>query len=389
MIDTKRVHLIACGVLAADLEAVAEELGLEVSTEFLPAGLHNRPHELRRRLQAAIDRASARRRPDRIAIGYGLCGMGTVGIHARHVPLAIPRVNDCIALFLGSDAAYREQFAKFPGTYYVTPGWVEEKAQPLSADERDEARGPTEYDFDELVEKYGRENAEAIRYFLGSWRRNYQRAAYIDTGARPGDRSYADIARAMADEFGWAYEELVGTRSLLEKLLTQETSSDEILVVPPHHVTAYDAVAEGLRAVPVWKKKRERRADDVLVFEGARPAGEGPPIRLGLGIDAGGTYTDAVLYDFDCHDVIQKAKALTTKWDYTVGIEAALDQLGPGAFRRVDLLAVSTTLATNAVVEAAGQKAGLLIMPPYGRAAVSGVREHRGGRRRLLPLLRR
>ncbi|MFW6108138.1 MAG: hydantoinase/oxoprolinase family protein, partial [bacterium] len=270
--------------------------------------------------------------------------------------------------------AYREQFATYPGTYYVTPGWVEQKAQPLSGEQRDEARGPTDYDFDELVEKYGRENAEAIRWFLGSWRRNYQRAAYIDTGARPGDRSYADIARAMADEFGWAYEELAGTRSLLEKLLTREASSGEILVVPPHHVTAYDAVAEGLTAVPVWKKRAERRADGVLVFEGGEAASEGRAIRLGLGIDAGGTYTDAVLYDFDCRDVIQKAKALTTTWDYTIGIEAALDQLGAEQLRHVDLVAVSTTLATNAVVEGAGQKAGLLIMPPYGRFEPGDIR---------------
>ncbi len=366
MRNRNRVHLIACGVPAADLEAVAADLQLDMSTESLPGGLHNRPHELRRRLQEAIDRASVRQGLDRIAIGYGLCGMGTVGIHARHVPLAIPLVNDCIALFLGSDAAYREQFAQYPGTYYITPGWIDEKARPSSDTEQSGVRGPTEYDFDELVEKYGRENAEAIRYFLESWRRNYQRAAYIRTGARPDDGGAADIARAMAQEFGWAYEELEGTRTLLEKLLTQDVSSDEVLIVPPHHVTAYNAVSESLTAAPVWEQKAERSGEDVLVFEGDRAENNGPPLHLGLGIDAGGTYTDVVLYDFDCHDVIQKAKALTTRWDYTVGIEAALDQLDDRLLHRVNLVAISTTLATNAVVEGAGQEAGLLIMPPYG-----------------------
>ncbi len=89
--------------------------------------------------------------------------------------------------------------------------------------------------------------------------------------------------------------------------------------------------------------------------------------RMGLGIDAGGTYTDVVLYDFAAHAVLQKAKRPTTKWDYALGIDAALDALDDRAFADVDLICVSTTLATNAVVEGRGQRVGLLVMPPYGR----------------------
>ncbi len=365
----KRVHVIACGVLAADLRSTAKRLGIDVSMEFLPGGLHSRPHELRRRLQDAIDRASTAHRGDLIAVGYGVCGLGTVGIHARNIPLAIPRVNDCIALFLGSDAAYKEQFARYPGTYYISAGWVEEEAQPQTTPDDEPARdGPERPEFDRLVEKYGRDNAEAIRYFLNSWQRNYQRAAFIDTGAAGRRRKYAGIARAMAQEFGWKYEELAGTGELLAKLLNERKSTGEILLVPPHHVTVYDAVSKGLRAVPVWEGESSHvgRAR-TLVFEDDEPASrEERPVRLGLGIDAGGTYTDAVIYDFAGHALIQKAKAPTTKWDFTIGIGNALDQLDAGRLPKVDLVSVSTTLATNAIVEGRGQKVGLLIMPPYG-----------------------
>lgn len=88
--------------------------------------------------------------------------------------------------------------------------------------------------------------------------------------------------------------------------------------------------------------------------------------RLGIGIDAGGTYTDVVLFDFARHAVVQKAKSLTTKWDYAIGIDRALDQLEARRLAEVDLVSVSTTLATNAVVEGRGQRVGLLLMPPYG-----------------------
>ncbi|MHC4561450.1 MAG: hydantoinase/oxoprolinase family protein [Planctomycetota bacterium] len=366
-----RLHVIACGVLALDLKHVAQGLGLDVSMEFLPGGLHSTPKELRRRLQEAIDEASAAQKGDMIAIAYGICGLGTVGLHARNVPLAVPRINDCIALFLGSDAAYREQFRQYPGTYYISAGWVEENSAPLgqSADD-DEDSAERDEEFERLVAEHGRENADAVRYFLNSWQRNYQRAAFIDTGA-PGRRErYAGIAQRMAEGYGWEYEELSGTGELLEKLLRQRHTDSDILIVPPHHVTDYDPAGKTLTARPVWQESEDRQTTHSFVSTApavpADASGEDHPVRTGLGIDAGGTYTDVVLYDFQAGTVVEKAKSLTTKWDYTLGINGAMDKLGSPRLGKVDLVAVSTTLATNAIVEGRGQAVGLLIMPPYG-----------------------
>ncbi len=302
-----------------------------------------------------------------IAVGYGVCGLGVVGIRARTIPLAIPRVHDCIALFLGSDRAYKEQFSRYPGTYYISAGWVQEKATPQFSGDKKGRCGPDEADFEALVGRYGQANADAIRYFLNSWQRNYQRAAFIDTGVA-GKERYADIAKAMAAEFGWNYEDVAGSNELLKKLLTQRNTSEEILIVPPHHVTAYDAAGAGLKAVPIWAKSQGSPSHAKSVLDGQRPEGDpsGAAARLGLGIDAGGTYTDVAVYDFQDNRVVQKAKALTTKWDFTIGIGNALDQLDAELLRPVDLVSISTTLATNAIVEGRGQKVGLLILPPYG-----------------------
>src|SRR5882757_10442144 len=80
------------------------------------------------------------------------------------------------------------------------------------------------------------------------------------------------------------------------------------------------------------------------------PAGSG--IRIGL--DTGGTYTDAVA--LDGRRVVASAKSLTTHWDLSIGlgnaIRAVLADLPEGAGRTdISLVSVSTTLATNAVVE--------------------------------------
>jgi len=74
-----------------------------------------------------------------------------------------------------------------------------------------------------------------------------------------------------------------------------------------------------------------------------------------LGLDTGGTFTDAVLLA-DGRRVVASAKSLTTPWDLAIGIGRAirevLNDLPAGAHRsNVSLVSVSTTLATNAVVE--------------------------------------
>ena len=81
----------------------------------------------------------------------------------------------------------------------------------------------------------------------------------------------------------------------------------------------------------------------------------GPVEGLWLGLDTGGTFTDAVLLAGG-RRVIASAKALTTPWNLAIGIgkaiRAVLEELPSDARRGdVSLVSVSTTLATNAVVE--------------------------------------
>ncbi len=87
---------------------------------------------------------------------------------------------------------------------------------------------------------------------------------------------------------------------------------------------------------------------------------------IALGIDTGGTYTDAVLVDHATGRVLCAAKALTTRRDLSVGIGQAIDavfqQEGAPAPSTVGLVSLSTTLATNAIVEGQGSPVCLILI---------------------------
>jgi N-methylhydantoinase A/oxoprolinase/acetone carboxylase beta subunit len=83
---------------------------------------------------------------------------------------------------------------------------------------------------------------------------------------------------------------------------------------------------------------------------------------LVLGIDTGGTFTDGVLLDYTTRDVVATTKALTTRYDLSVGILNAIDSLpiaDPGAIK---LVSISTTLATNAIAEGKGKRVALFLI---------------------------
>ena len=111
--------------------------------------------------------------------------------------------------------------------------------------------------------------------------------------------------------------------------------------------------------------------------------------QFGLGVDCGGTYTDAVIYDLDSGEVLASRKYPTTHFELTLCIDGVLEGLPPGMLRQARLVCLSTTLATNAIVEGKGGKACLILMgydpavtvAPYGAKVVriTGGHNVRGG----------
>ncbi|MDQ2065972.1 hydantoinase/oxoprolinase family protein [Xinfangfangia sp. CPCC 101601] len=84
-----------------------------------------------------------------------------------------------------------------------------------------------------------------------------------------------------------------------------------------------------------------------------------------LGVDTGGTYTDAVVLDDVSNVILGKAKSLTSRHDLSVGIGGAVDgalQAAGVAAGDIALVSLSTTLATNALVEGQGGRVALIFI---------------------------
>ena len=128
------ILLIGCEVIIRELcDAVAHSPHL-VDTGFLPKGLHDLGGGPCGAAAGGGRRGRAEAEQyDAIVLGYGLCGNGLAGLRPRSIPLVMPRAHDCIALLMGSRSRLRTYFARTPGVYFRSSGWIERGARPGAA----------------------------------------------------------------------------------------------------------------------------------------------------------------------------------------------------------------------------------------------------------------
>ena len=234
-----KLKIISCTVLWRELCYHAALSRHEFSFHFLPWGLHTEPNKLRQEVQQAVD---ATTEPvDAILLGYGLCSRGLDGIAARNAPLVITRAHDCITCFLGSRERYRTYFDANPGTYWYTPGWIENHLSP--GKERYEAN------YRDYLEKYGEDNAQYLMEMEQGWFREYSTAAYVDLGI--GDtKAHEDYTRQCAEWLEWRFDRLEGDSALIRRLVDGSWEGGEFLVVSAGHRIEATNDESIMRAVP-------------------------------------------------------------------------------------------------------------------------------------------
>jgi len=246
-----RLQLISCEIFFREMCATLARYPNQIDVVFLPKGLHDiGAKPMRERLQAAVDQVDAGRY-EAILLGYGLCGMGTSGLEARRLPIVIPRAHDCITLFLGSKERYLEYFNSNPGVYFETTGWLERGNGFAPSGQL-----PTQHlaglaaTYQELVDKYGEENAQFLFQELGDLTRKYGRFTFIEMGIEPDDR-FERQTREEAARRGWKFEKIPGDLSLIRRLTDGPWDEEDFLVLQPGHRVAAANNDRILKAEPI------------------------------------------------------------------------------------------------------------------------------------------
>lgn len=210
-----KAALVACQIMEAEIEAVISNRE-QIQTIYLDQGLHLRPASMAAKIQEVVDDVDET--VDRVILGYGLCANGIVGVKAAAQELIVPLCHDCIGFFLGSPQAYLEDFNSRPGSYYLTPGWIAQRKDPLSIIE------------DDYVPRYGRATAEwAKKEEL----KHYTHVVLINTGAADLEQM-RKIAMENAEYFGMNYLEIEGSsREFFEKLIYGPYPKEEFIRISP------------------------------------------------------------------------------------------------------------------------------------------------------------
>jgi len=218
---------IGCHVLWREVSHFASLSEHRFDIRFQEWGLHCRPDDLRSTLQAAIDEADTGCY-DAILIGYGLCSNGIAGIRAGKTRLVVVRAHDCVTLLIGSKEGYREYFDEHPGTYWYSPGWIEDHLAP--------GRERYERTRAEYRDKYGEDNADYLMDLEQDWFKKYSTAAYVDFDLG-GTEKYKRFTRDCAQWLTWKYDELRGDPALLVDFLSGEwKDAGRYLLVEPGYM---------------------------------------------------------------------------------------------------------------------------------------------------------
>ncbi len=239
----RHFRLIACNVLMREICRAIAEAPHAIDPEFTELGEHVHSQSLQSLIQRSIDRASAAdRHYDAILLGYGLCGNATVGLVARGVPLVIPRAHDCCTLLLGSREAFQNHFGDNPSRPFGSPGYLERGEYHLRR-QKESTRIVYGDGYAELVEQYGRDNAEYI------WRTMHPEPTEADPETavfiEVPELASLDHRREFSDKVAAEGKKCVclpGDLRLLRGLLAGAWNPDEFLMVPPRHriVGRYD-----------------------------------------------------------------------------------------------------------------------------------------------------
>jgi hypothetical protein len=214
----ENAHIVACKTLAPEIELVMERRGFAMPLVFVESGRHVWPDKLRSRVQESLDSLP----PGETALlAFGFCGNSMVGLKSRSHILVLPRVADCVPLFLGSRKTREEYGVR---TYFYTKGYLEAESNIVR-------------DYGSILQKYGEKRSLRV---MREMMKHYENIAVVDTGAfDPGE--VKEKVAPLAELIGIPVSVVPGNLRIIEALLAGDWTEEEFLVVRSNSEVSLEA----------------------------------------------------------------------------------------------------------------------------------------------------
>lgn len=206
-----RIKIIACEVMKEELLLINTENTID--WHFVSMGLHTRPQKLQDELKSILENITVEY--DRVILGFGLCGGAVRGLRTENCILTIPRVHDCIPVFLGSRKRF-EQLQKTPGTFYLTGGWLE-------------CGNPVTTEYQRVCEKHGEKKAKMV---FSRMYDSYKRVLFLHTD-HPRDKAGLASSEKIASLLDLECCTARGSSDYLNRLVNGPWNEDEFIQLAP------------------------------------------------------------------------------------------------------------------------------------------------------------
>lgn len=256
-----KYKLLGCEVMRDEVGHLLERLeGAErFDCDWLEMGLHENPEKLNAELHKRIA-ACEGSGYDAVLLLFGLCSRATDGLKPpADSRLVIPRVHDCVSLYLGSAKRYLTEHAAEAGTFWFSRGFLHrpDGGSPefsglgagVEGYAQDGHRKTVAEVRQEFVEQYGEENADFLmETLMESWKKNYTRAVYLDWVDSPHRAEDNEYVAGYAADNGWRFETRPVDLRLLRMLLGGPWPEDEFAVVTPGNRLEATNASDALRA---------------------------------------------------------------------------------------------------------------------------------------------
>lgn len=238
-----KFKIICCDVLENEIKYALSESKHTYEIEFTKKAEHEKPEEMRLKLQTMVDQSDGF---DAILLGYGLCGNAITGIRSQNTTMVVPRAHDCCTLFLGSRDKFSAIFDGRESMGWGSTGYCRKDGDYLRNSETGSILG---YDksFEDFVAEYGKENAEFIWATIHPVRESNE-VMFIDIPETFEQKVFEEFKKEATKSKQDVFVEK-GSIELIKKFMDANWDDDFLVIEPGYEIAAAYTSNEIIKAI--------------------------------------------------------------------------------------------------------------------------------------------